>query len=104
MTSRSNRVLDTAGRLFTHPAALLAMIGFVAAWMVFERETLDWHAAATLITLVMAVVIERNGRRDTMALQAKLDELILATEGARDEMTAIEEESTQDIEAARKAQ
>ena len=104
MTSRSHRVLDAAGRLFTRPAALLAMVGFVVAWMVFERETLDWHAAATLITVVMAVVIERNARRDTMALQAKLDELILATEGARDEMTAIEEESTQDIEAARKAQ
>ena len=104
MTSRSHRVLDAAGRLFTRPAALLAMVGFVVAWMVFERETLDWHAAATLITVVMAVVIERNARRDTMALQAKLDELILATEGARNEMTAIEEESTQDIEAARKAQ
>ena len=104
MTSHPHRLLDTAGRLFTHPAALLAMVGFVVAWMVFERETLDWHAAATLITVVMAVVIERNARRDTMALQAKLDELILATEGARNEMTAIEEQSTEDIEAARKAQ
>ena len=104
MTSRSHRVLDAAGRLFTRPAALLAMVGFVVAWMVFERETLDWHAAATLITVVMAVVIERNARRDTMALQAKLDELILATEGARNEMTAIEEQSTEDIEAARKGQ
>lgn len=101
MTLHPHRTLDAAGRLFTHPAALLAMGGFVVAWAILERETLDWHAAATLITLVMAVVIERNARRDTMALQAKLDELILATEGARNEMAAIEDESTETIEAVR---
>jgi len=39
-----------------------------------------------------------------MALQARLDKPIAATEGARNEMAVIEEESTQDIEAARKAQ
>lgn len=34
-----------------------------------------------------------------MALQAKLDEPILATADARNEMTAIEEDSRQDAEA-----
>lgn len=97
-----HRVLDAAGRLFTHPAALLAMGGFVVAWAVFERETLDWHGVATLITFVMAVVIERNARRDTAALQAKLDELIIATDGARDELAAIEEHPTREIQAARR--
>ncbi|WP_374657025.1 low affinity iron permease family protein [Phenylobacterium sp.] len=97
-----HRALDAAGRLFSHPGALLAMVAFVAAWAVFERETLDWHGVATLITLAMAVVIERNARRDTAALQAKLDELIVATEGARNELAAVEERPTEEIEAVRR--
>ncbi|MDP3854177.1 low affinity iron permease family protein [Phenylobacterium sp.] len=94
--------LDASGRVFTHPVSLLAMALFVGAWAVFERETLDWHAAATLITFAMAVVIERNARRDTTALQAKLDELIHATEGARNEIAAVENQSIEEIEARRR--
>lgn len=97
-----HRTLDAAGRLFTHPAALLVMGAFVVAWAIFERETLDWHGVATLVTFAMAVVIERNARRDTAALQAKLDELIIATAGARNELAAIENSPTHEIEAARR--
>ena len=97
-----HRGLDASGRLFTHPLSLVAMVGFIVAWAVFEPDTLDWHAAATLITFAMAVVIERNARRDTTALQAKLDELIHATDGARNEIAAIEDAPTDEIEARRR--
>lgn len=97
-----HRALDSVGRLVTHPAALLAMAAFIVAWALFEPETLDWHGVATLLAVAMAVVIERNARRDTTALQAKLDELIVATSGARNELAAIEESPTRDIEAARR--
>lgn len=97
-----HRGLDASGRLFTHPVSLLAMAAFVVAWAVFERDTLDWHAAATLVTFAMAVVIERNARRDTIALQAKLDELIHATDGARNELAAVEEQPIDEIQARRR--
>ncbi|WP_309645189.1 low affinity iron permease family protein [Phenylobacterium sp.] len=97
-----HRGLDASGRLFTHPASLLAMAAFIGAWAVFEPDTLDWHAAATIITYAMAVVIERNARRDTTAVQAKLDELIHATQGARNEIAAVEDRSLDEIEAKRR--
>jgi len=97
-----HRGLDAAGRAFTHPISLLAMALFVGAWAVFDRETLNWHATATLVTFAMAVTIERNARRDTTALQAKLDELIHATEGARNEIAAVENHPIEEIEARRR--
>lgn len=97
-----NRGLDAAGRVLTHTSSLLAVLLFVSAWAIFDRPSLDWHAAATLITFVIAIVIERNARRDTTALQAKLDELIHATEGARNEIAAVENQSVEEIEARRR--
>lgn len=79
-----------AGRFLAHPLALAALAAFVAAWLLFGDDSLDWHGWATVVTLAIALVIEANQRRDTRALQAKLDELIRATEGARNEVAAIE--------------
>lgn len=103
MATETHTALDAAGRFIARPTTILLATGaFIVAWMVFERHTLDWHGAATLITFVLAVVIERNARRDTTALQAKLDELIVATEGARNHMAGIEERPAEEIESARK--
>ena len=46
----------------------------------------------------MTLIIQRGQNRDTAALQAKLDELILATEGARNELAGLDQESAGDIE------
>lgn len=97
-----SRALDAAGRVLTHTSSLLAMLLFVGAWSIFDRESLDWHAAATLITFIIAIIIERNARRDTTALQAKLDELIHATDGARNEIAAVENRPIDEIEARRR--
>lgn len=90
--------LFALARGFSHPYALIATAFFVAAWAIFERETLDWHGAATIITLVMAIVIERNQAHDTRALQAKLDELIHATAGAHDELAELERRDPEEAE------
>ena len=46
----------------------------------------------------MVFLIQNTQNRDTMALQLKLDELIRATEGARNEMIGVEEAAETEIE------
>jgi low affinity Fe/Cu permease len=98
-----HRGLTSLGGFLAHPLALVALAGFALAWWIFAPESLDWHAAATLLTLAMAIVIERNQQRDTAALQLKIDELILATGGARDEVAELELKEPGEVERLRKA-
>ena len=54
-------------------------------WSSSEPSTFDWHAIATLIVWTMTLFIQRADRRDTLAIHAKLDELLKATREARTE-------------------
>ena len=101
MPSPIQRGLTRIGDLFASPISLVLAAGYLVAWIVLERETLDFHGAVAMFTLFMALLIERQQRRNAAALQAKLDELIHATEGARNEMTRVEDKELEEIEAER---
>jgi low affinity Fe/Cu permease len=47
----------------------------------------------------MVFLIQATQNRDTLALQIKLSELILALEGARNELAAVEKQSEQTLES-----
>ena len=49
----------------------------------------------------MVFLIQATQNRDTLALQLKLDELILATKNARNDVAGIEEEPDAEIEKAK---
>ena len=49
----------------------------------------------------MVFLIQATQNRDTTALQLKLDELIIATKNARNEVAGIEEASNHEIEVAK---
>ena len=70
------------GALTGHPAALLIVVGYGALWFTFGRETFDWVAVATLAVWCMTLFIQRADRRDTLAVHAKLDELLKVTRDA----------------------
>ena len=70
-------------------------------WFVFEPTTFDWHAIATLIVWTMTLFIQRADRRDTLAVHAKLDELLKATRDARTELASIDEREPEVIEQIR---
>ena len=66
-----------------------------------DARSLDWHSVATLATWFMTLVIQRAQRRDTQAIQAKLDELLRVNGDARTELTRIDDEEPEHIEQRR---
>lgn len=98
---RIREALTNIGTLTARPSAFLVLAGFTGAWLIFERETLDWHGIATLATWAMTLLIQRAEHRDTQALQAKLDELITSSRTASDAVAGIDEKEPEEIEKVR---
>jgi len=59
------------------------------------------NTGTTIVTFLMVFLIQATQNRDTTALQLKLDELILATKTARNEVAGIEEAPDHVLEAAK---
>lgn len=59
------------------------------------------NTGTTIVTFLMVFLIQATQNRDTLALQLKLDELIVATKNARNQIAGIEEGPDKDIETAR---
>jgi low affinity Fe/Cu permease len=89
------------GQAAGHPAAFLVVIVYAVLWLIFERATFDWNAVATLAVFVMTLFIQRANRRDTLALHAKLDELLRVDDNARTELTQLDEQEPEAIERHR---
>ena len=89
------------GALTAHPAALVIVAVYGILWFTFSRETFDFVAVATLAIWCMTLFIQRADRRDTLAVHAKLDELLKVTREARSELAQIDEEEPEDIEKIR---
>jgi|SRR6185369_4009690 len=90
-----------AGAIASHPAAVLVIVLYAAAWWVFSPATFEWNAIATLLVWGMTLLIQRSNRRDTLALQAKLDELLRSHADARSELAKLDDEEPEDIETVR---
>ena len=85
------------GLLAANPIAVLVVGAYGVLWFLFERETFDWHAVATLAIWFMTLFIQRVGHRDTQAIQAKLDELLRVQDDARNELTHLDEKEPEEI-------
>ena len=77
------------------------MLCFVGVWLLFERETFDFHAAATVATLFIILFIQRAEHRDTQAIHAKLDELLRVEGRARNQLIELDDEEPEIIEQHR---
>src|SRR2546423_6451021 len=82
--------------------------GFVAGWLVTgpifafsDTWQLVMNTISSIVTFLMVFLIQNTQNRDSAALQLKLDELIRATEAARNGMTGIEDASDDDLDAAK---
>ena len=94
----------TLGQAAGHPAAFLFVLLYAALWLAFSPATFGWEAVATLAVFVMTLFIQLANRRDTLALHAKLDELVRVEEGARSDLTQLDEEEPEVIERHRDAE
>jgi low affinity Fe/Cu permease len=98
----SDRVADIAA----HPYAQLGFLLLCGLWLIaaFSADVLTAILSLLAITLSQMVlnrqaVREREAHRRDLALHAKIDELIIATREARNEIAGIEELDEREIEA-----
>lgn len=89
------------------PGAFLLAATTVVVWGVTgpifqysDTWQLVINTGTTIITFLMVFLIQNTQNRDTAALQLKLDELILATHGARDSVACIEDGSDEELKNA----
>jgi low affinity Fe/Cu permease len=92
------------GQAAGHPAAFLVVIVYAVLWLTFSRATFEWNAVATLAVFAMTLFIQRTNRRDNLALQSKLDELLRVDDDARSELTQLDGQEPEVIERHRDAE
>jgi low affinity Fe/Cu permease len=88
------------------PITFLGAVAVVAIWAITgplfhfsDTWQLVINTGTTIITFLMVFLIQATQNRDTLALQIKLSELILALEGARNELAAVEKQSEKALES-----
>lgn len=82
--------LEAAERIASQPAFLLAFnVSLVALWVMFGVDVAN--IMISIVTAELVLLSSGASRRAALATQAKLDELIHATEGARDDLEHIED-------------
>lgn len=87
-----------------HPMAILTVAVVCAAWFIIggtaAENTLTLILSVLAITLTQMVLNQQ--RISERALHMKIDELLFAMKGARDEIAGIERKSEDELEALRR--
>ena len=105
-THIANAVASAAGK----PLTFVVALGIIVVWGV-SGPVFGWsdtwqlvvNTGTTIVTFLMVFLIQNSQNRDGAAMQAKLDELLRAVEGARDGFIGIEHLTDTEIEKLRKA-
>jgi low affinity Fe/Cu permease len=102
MRASFNRALTNAGSWLSRPEPVVAVGVYIGLWLIFDPESFNWQAVASIATLLMTLFIQRSEHRDTQAIHAKLDELLRAQGDARTGLTTLDDKEPEQIEAFRK--
>jgi low affinity Fe/Cu permease len=97
-----NRFLTNAGTWLSRPLAVAVVGVYAALWLIFDSESFNWQAVASIATLLMTLFIQRSEHRDTQAIHAKLDELLGAQGEGKNHLATLDDKEPEQIEAFRK--
>ena len=104
------RIASRTAAVAGQPTAFVVALSVIILWAVTgplfgysDTWQLVINTSTTIITFLMVFVIQNSQNRDAAALQAKLDELIRATEAARNDFIGIEHLTDIQLEAIRSA-
>src|SRR5215470_11038747 len=88
-----------------HPVAFLLAVAVVLVWIVTgplfgysDTWQLVINTGTTIVTFLMVFLIQNTQNRDTLAIQLKLSELVLAMKGAENKFAAIEDLTDEELE------
>jgi low affinity Fe/Cu permease len=87
-----------------HPLAFLLAVTVIVVWVVTgpifhysDTWQLVINTGTTIVTFLMVFLIQNTQNRDTLAIQLKLSELVLAMKGAENKFAAIEDLSDEEL-------
>ncbi|HEY6023335.1 MAG TPA: low affinity iron permease family protein, partial [Pseudolabrys sp.] len=88
-----------------NPAAFLLALAVVLVWVITgpifnfsDTWQLVINTGTTIVTFLMVFLIQNTQNRDTLAIQLKLSELVLAMKGAENKFAAIEDLTDEELE------
>ena len=100
-TSFSNWVAQVTGRPITFGVCLLVIVVWALSGPFFgfsDTWQLIINTGTTIVTFLMVFLIQNTQNRDAKAIHLKLDELIRAVGGARNQLVDLEELSDKELE------
>jgi low affinity Fe/Cu permease len=90
-------------KFVSSPAALILAFASIVFWAASGphfRYSADWlmlvNSGGTIVTVLMVFVLNNAQSRDTTAINAKLDALILAIEGADNRVVGVEHKTIEE--------
>src|SRR5213082_417561 len=96
---------EVMGSAWTFLVALLIIAGWAATGSMFGYSN-TWqliiNTGTTIVTFLMVFLIQNTQNRDARAVHLKLDEIIRAIKGARNELVDLEDLSDEDLAALEK--
>jgi low affinity Fe/Cu permease len=99
------RFAHTVARAAGRPTTFLAAFGIVVVWAVSgplfgfsDSWQLVINTGTTIITFLMVFLIQQSQNRDTLAVQVKLADLIIAVKGAHNRLATAEDLSEKELE------
>jgi low affinity Fe/Cu permease len=102
--SLSRRATNWTGSSWAFVLAVVVILAWIVTGPFFDYSD-TWqlviNTGTTIVTFLMVFLIQNTQNRDGAALQAKLDELIRATERARNDLVAIERQPEKKVQEVR---
>ncbi len=88
-----------------HPVAFLLAVAVIVVWVVTgpmfnysDTWQLVINTSTTIVTFLMVFLIQNTQNRDTLAIQLKLSELVLAMKEADNEFASIEDLTDEELQ------